>query len=279
MTQPNPTNLVDLERYPIHELNSARGQALLQDCWSQLAANGGANLPGFLRAESALEMAREAALLELQALHRTYTRNAYLSPDDPELPADHPRRQFWTMSQWVLANDQIPAETNLQRLYKWDVLTDFVAAVMGKQQLYRMADPFQALNLMYLGEGNESQWHYDSGEFTVTLLVQAAKIGGEFEFVPNIRSAVAENYAEVRRVFDDTHEGVKRYERTAGTLTLFRGGYSLHRVTPPIGDQKRITAILCYDERPDFIDSDDVNLLLYGERVRPILAARNSRPS
>jgi len=142
-----------------------------------------------------------------------------------------------------------------------------------------LADPFQALNLMYLGDGNESQWHYDAGEFTVTLLLQDAKMGGEFEFVPNIRSVEDENYAEVRQVFDNTHEGVRCYERTTGTLTMFRGGHSLHRVTPSIGDQKRITAILCYDEHPDFIDSDDVNLRLYGERIRPILDARMSRSS
>jgi hypothetical protein len=268
--------LVDLDRYPIHDLESAAGQALLAECRAQLASTGGANLPGFMPPEVAAALTAEALSLEPGARRKTYTRNSYLTADDPSLPAADPRRRFWTISSTQLADDQIPAETWIRRFYEWDVLTAFIAAAMGKPLLYRMADPFQALNLIYLGDGDQSAWHYDRNEFTVTLLLQEAQSGGEFEFAPNIRTGDDENYDQIARVFDGRHEGVRRYERGAGTLTLFRGEYSLHRVAPVIGARQRITAILCYDERPDCVASDDVNILIYGDRIKPIIAARNA---
>jgi len=268
--------LVDLGRYPIHDLDSAAGRALLADCHAQLDATGGANLPGFIPPRIAQALTDEALILEPGARRKTYTRNSYLTPDDPALPDDDPRRRFWTISSTQLADDQIPQATKIRQFYEWDVLTAFIAAAMGKQRLYRMADPFQALNIIYLRDGDQSAWHYDRNEFTVTLLLQEAQSGGEFEFAPNIRTQQDENYDQVARVFGGSHEGVRRYERGAGTLTLFRGEYSLHRVAPVIGERQRITAILCYDERPDCIASDDVNILIYGERIKPIIAARNA---
>ena len=172
------------------------------------------------------------------------------------------------------AADQIPANTGLRRLYEWDVLANFITAAMSKERLYRMADPFQALNVIWLGDGDRSSWHYDRNEFTVTLLLHEAEAGGVFEFVPNIRRDDDERFDAVKRVFQGTYEGVRTYERGAGTLTLFRGRYSLHRVAPVRGTRKRVTAILCYDERPDCVASDEVNRAIYGARIEPMPAAR-----
>ena len=267
--------LVDLERYPIHDLDSARGRALLADCRRQLAATGGANLPRFLSPDIAGSLAAEAMAMKPYGRRQNFSRNIYFTDDDPSLPASDPRRRFWTIRSTQLADDQIPHTALVRQLYEWQALTDFIAAVMGKRRLYRMADPFQALNLIYLGEGGQSGWHYDRNEFTVTLLLQEPVAGGQFEFVPNIRTD-DENYDEVRKVVDGTHENIQSYERGAGTLTLFRGEHSLHRVEPVVGDRQRITAILCYDNEPDCVASDDVNIRIYGDRVKTIIAARQS---
>ena len=58
---------MDLDRYPIHDLKSAAGQALLADCRAQLAATGGANLPGFMPPEIAAALTAEALTLEPDA--------------------------------------------------------------------------------------------------------------------------------------------------------------------------------------------------------------------
>ncbi len=271
--------LVDLERYPVHDLDSSRGRALLADCHSQIAMTGGANLPGFVSPGAADSLTAETLSMEPHGRRQNFSRNIYFTDDDPSLPTGDPRRRFWTIRSIQLADDQIPGTALIRQLYEWPVLTEFIAAVMGKRQLYRMADPFQALNLIYLSDGGQSGWHYDRNEFTVTLLLQEPESGGDFEFAPNIRTNDDENYDDVRRVVDGVYDHVQRFERNAGTLTLFRGEHSLHRVVPVVGNRQRITAILCYDEEPDCVAPDDVNVRIYGERVRPIIAARTRLPS
>ena len=97
---------------------------------------------------------------------------------DASAPEGDPRRREYTHHALQLADDQLPADTLVQRLYRCDVLTDFVRRVQGKAELYRYADEFQALNIVALPPGSWHGWHYDYNECTVTLLLQAAEEGG-----------------------------------------------------------------------------------------------------
>jgi hypothetical protein len=49
-----------------------------------------------------------------------------------------------------------------------------------------------------------------------------------------------------------------------GTLTLFRGRYSLHRVTPVAGDRLRLNAVLAYVDQPNVEFSAYARQLFYG---------------
>ena len=80
------------------------------------------------------------------------------------------------------------------------------------------------------------------------------------------------------RVIDAPPEELVRLEREAGTLTLFRGGRSMHGVLPVRGRRKRITAILTYDPDPNLVASDEVNCRIYGPRVERILAQKTRVP-
>ena len=111
----------------------------------------------------------------------------------------------------------------------------------------------------------------------MTLLLQAAQEGGAFEFVPAIRSESEENLAQVAAAIEDRHPGVVRPAREAGTLTVFRGMYALHRVSAVAGNRPRITAVLSYDTRPDRIASDRENGHIYGPRVAAVLEARRAQ--
>jgi hypothetical protein len=87
-----------------------------------------------------------------------------------------------------VATDLIPPDAAIKQLYQWDGLTKFIAAATGAQTLYRSADRFQALNISVMDEGGRQQWHCDTNEVAITLLLQAPEAGGEFEYVPLIRS-------------------------------------------------------------------------------------------
>ena len=89
-------------------------------------------------------------------------------------------------------------------------------------------------------------------------MLQPSEFGGEFEYAPYIRNEQEENYAGVKRLFDSPGSEAQRIKLEAGTLTLFNGRFSMHRVRP-IGPTKqpRIVAIFSYDQRPDMVFSQD----------------------
>ena len=60
----------------------------------------------------------------------------------------------------------------------------------------------------------------------------------------------------------------------AGTLNLFNGLRSLHRVRTVYGPRKRIIAILSYHTEPNLKGAVQKNIKLYGERVEKIYRER-----
>ena len=59
--------------------------------------------------------------------------------------------------------------------------------------------------------------------------------GGNFECVPNLRSPRDENYDGVRAVLRGRRDQVQVVGFEPGTLMVFRGHYTLHRVSPVRG--------------------------------------------
>ena len=79
-------------------------------------------------------------------------------------------------------------------------MKELIEAVLDRGPIYRYADPFGALNLAVMGEGDQLQWHFDQTDFVVSLAIQSAEAGGDFEVVPRIRSADDERYDDVAAV-------------------------------------------------------------------------------
>ena len=268
--------LVDLHRYPIDALHEGAGAELLADCTTQMKSNGWCNLEGFIRPEALKALAQESNRLLPSAESLTITRNIYGQPADPSTPATDPRGHELEHRPLQLANDQLPPDALIQQLYDSELLTDFVRRVQGKQRLYRYADEFQALNVIALTPGNWHAWHYDHNECTVTLLLQAAERGGEFSFIPNSRTRQVENREVVSKLLAGDMSQAQSFDRDVGTLTLFRGEYSLHGVTEVRGSLPRVTAIFTYDEEPDRVASDEINIRIYGTRVKRLLAEKRA---
>jgi hypothetical protein len=272
-----PGQYVDLGRFPIHELQSADGRNFLASCRADLSETGACNLDGFILPKAVRDIAEEALALAPLAYVKDTRRNAYFTKDDPTLPSDHPLRAFFPLKMSQLANDAIPKTAAIQRLYEWDALTDFIRSVLGLETLYRIADPFLALNLTYLKAGDLQPWHYDHNEFTVTLLLQDAESGGAFEFAPRLRTAEDENFDTVKRLFAGAYGDVRTLPRRPGTLTIFKGRHAMHRVTEVRGQRQRISAVLSYDSLPGQFASDETNAFIYGPRVAAILAAKRAQ--
>jgi len=256
---------IDLARYPVDALESPAGRALIAECRQQLAALGCCLLPGFLTSKAVDAMAREAAVL-VPLAHRTANSRstAYLDAPDVSVPEDHPKRRLQATSVGAVAYDLIPREALVRRLYEWDGLLHFLAAALGKEKLYRYADPLGGLNIAVMEAGEALLWHFDQTDFVVSLLLQKCRAGGVFEYVPYIRNADEPRYGRVQALLDGSREGVIEVDMEPGTLALFEGRNSIHRVSPIEGDRERLIALFGYDTKPGTMSSDRLKERRYG---------------
>ena len=243
-------DVIDLGRYPIADPNATPARLLIQDCRSQLKARGACQLEGFMRPEAVEAVLREASTLEGLAHRTEATHNVYFAEDQPGLPADDPRRLRVRSAKRALGWHQIGSRSPLRLLYEWDGLTEFIRAAVELPVLYRDADPVGACSVMFYDEGDELGWHFDNSEFAVTLMLQASEGGGSFEFVPWIRDAHDERFGEVSGILAGGRDRVLSLDGAPGTLALFQGRHSIHRVTPVEGKTPRVNAVLAYAQEP-----------------------------
>src|SRR5690348_6611125 len=111
----DPNHLIDLEHFPIHDLDSSLGRDLLRECQGELDATAACNLAGFVRDPAIGEMVTDALELVPLAYRKDNRRNAYFTQDDPALPPDHPLRRFFPLRMAQLANDVIPKHAAIQQ--------------------------------------------------------------------------------------------------------------------------------------------------------------------
>lgn len=261
--QLSAADMVNLARYPITDLESVAGSVFAQKCRKQYHETGLCLLADFITADSLKILADEANDISSQAYFCRNTHNAYLTEDDPELPAgDVSKRQEQTYVGSV-PYDLIDKDTHLRRLYGWDALKDFIGFVLGKPELHRFADPLGACSINVFVDGGEHGWHFDESEFTITLLLQPPKSGGTFEYVPKIRGLANEKEI-VANILDGDRSQVVELPFTPGTLLIFGGRQTIHRVTRVSGDRPRLVPVLCYSEQPGMKNSASVRKLFWG---------------
>ncbi len=255
--------MVDLERYPIADLNSARGRAFARQCRQEYLDTGLCMLAEFITPRAREILAAEANALSARAYFCDNTHNAYLTAADPRLPPDDVARRRQRTYVGSVAYDRIGERARLRRLYLWDSLKDFIGFVLGKPEFHRFADALGACSINVFTDGGEHGWHFDESEFTVTLMLQSPESGGAFEYVPRIRGRPDEKEI-VAGVLNGEHGGVVELPFTAGALLIFGGRQTLHRVAKVRGARPRLTPVLCYSETPNRKNSEAVRKLFWG---------------
>ncbi|GGQ07656.1 hypothetical protein GCM10010187_24570 [Actinomadura coerulea] len=266
--------VVDTERYPLAAPGGAGWDVLVSQTRAELAKTGCCVLPDFIRPALLDALRAECEAIAPHAHYDVETVNAYNIDVSTPLPEGHPGLITVERGNAFVARDRIPADSVVDRLYASGLFQRFVAACFGLPRVHELADPLSGLVLNVVNPGMEHPWHFDTNEFTVSLLTREPEDGGVFEYCPNIRSAEAENFGDVRRVL--TGRGgdlVRRLTLRPGDLQLFKGRYSLHRVAAVRGDTARHTAILAYSERPGVIGSVARTRQLFGRVLPEHLAA------
>ncbi|GBL21141.1 hypothetical protein EMGBS4_12010 [Acidimicrobiaceae bacterium] len=262
------SDYIDLVRYPIEENGSAR-KALVEASNSAVQESGCVVLKGFLRAERISELVHECDRVEMYG-HRNFTRtNPYFLKDREDLPTSHPLRRFYDRSNAFVPADNFGNNSILRAIFEWPAFSPFIKQVLGEEKFFPYADPLADVTVNLAEQGGGFPWHFDTNNYTVTLAIQNAEHGGDFEYSPMVRSTTEENYEVVEKVLDGDKDLIRTLKLEPGDLQIFKGRYSLHRVTPLSGVRKRYVAIFSYVAEPGMVSSPQRAKELYG-RVLPI---------
>ena len=260
--------VVDLDRYPIHENNEARTQ-LVSSVQKDVRSVGCAVIKQFVKPSAIPALVAEGDKVSHLG-HRNFNRtNPYFTQLPADLPDTHPLRRFYDRSNAFVPADNFGEDSIIRSLYEWPAFAPFIQEVLEEPSFYRYADPLADVVINLAEEGNGFPWHFDTNNYTVTLAIQNAELGGEFEFSPNLRTPTDENYDGVGQVLDGDQSLIHTLHLEPGDLQIFKGRYSLHRVTPLSGPTMRYVAIFSFTEMEGVVGSPERTKQLYG-RVLPI---------
>ncbi|WP_086820182.1 arpA protein [Allokutzneria sp. NRRL B-24872] len=259
--------VIDEDLYPLAEPESAAWREVVERARRGLAEDGCTVLEGFVKDPKALQ--GECAGVAGRAYTRVEVVNAYNIAVNAPLPEGHPGRIAMEKGNAFVARDDIPAEFVIHQLYTSAVFQRFVAACFELPAVHELADPLSGLVLNVIEPGLAHPWHFDTNEYTVSMLTQEPDEGGVFEYCPGIRSPESENFDDVAGVLEGQRpELVRQLTLKPGDLQLFKGRYALHRVTEVAGARARHSAVFAYSERPGVIGSVERTRQLFG-RVLP----------
>jgi hypothetical protein len=256
-------HLIDLDKYPLDQLDSDRGKALVEDCIERLRLDGMFTLSGFMKRDIIDQMLPTLyPMFEQESFTHAREHNIYFDDDIKDLESNHPAMTRVKTVNHTLCGDQIPDP--VAEIYFWPALTVFLARVMNKAVLFPMEDPLACVNVMGYYAGEELNWHFDRSEFTTTLLLQAPGEGGQFQYRQGLRSEENPNYEGVAKLLRGQDPNVSTLDLGAGDLNVFKGKNTAHRVTPLSGDLMRIISVFSYFETPGRMFTDEENLGFYG---------------
>lgn len=255
----NLPDIIDLATHPIADA------VFREACKKAIDHDGALVLPGFLTPAAVSAVQAEGMRNMDQAYFCVQQHNVYLTEPDPAFPMDHPRNREVESSKGCIPDDVIETQSPLRALYDAPDFQAFLCHVFGEQALYPYADNVSSINLHYARTGQELGWHFDNSSFAITLMIQEPEQGGAFEYVRDVRDADSGemNFDRVGRILDG-QERVETLHAAPGTLSLFRGRNSMHRVAPNDGERTRMLVVLAYNSEPGIALSENARKTFYG---------------
>lgn len=223
---------------------------------NEYTRKGWVAIPNFVTATSCADLLGEATkLLESDAaFYSTDAHTVYQESGDATFGGDHARNTLQQSSKRIIDYARLGAESPLRQLYVKPALLSLVQQIVSPTRRLHLSEcPFNAAYYNMYRAGDGLGWHFDKGEFGVNLILQTPSGGGDFEYHHNTRTP-PDNWAfdTVDSILAGNRAGVVSAEGHvgAGSLVIFNGRQSLHRVSPVEGAIPRINAILVYEGAP-----------------------------
>ena len=255
-------DLVDTERYALGGRDLPPGDARHAAYWQAvetarlgLRSDGCALLKEFVTSAAVRLLNDEITAAKPRTHFSSQVINPYFHTEvNPEFSDDHAVNTFTERSSGFIPGDAWPAVCAMDTLFRAPAVCRLLADCLEIDELHCYDDPLAGLTANILDPGQQFPWHFDTNDFAVTVLVQPADEGGLFEYAPAVRSADDEGFEAVENLLRGGREGVHTLDLQPGDLQIFRGRYSLHRVTRvAAASQPRHAAIFAYTHQPGVI--------------------------
>ena len=263
-TMPDISKIIDLDKYPIDDLDNPITQKLIKDCRARLDYDGCALIKDLVKQESLDRMQAEADRLYDQTYWSKGTHTPYFNKDDPSLPEGHPKRSFQERSSGYINSDILETKSDLRAIYASNTVTQFISKCLGVTPLHTWEDPLACNPYSIMDSENYFPWHFDGNEFTVSILVQESEAGGVFEYAADLRNPENENFEGVKEILEGGREGVNQLDLRPGDMQIFKGRFSMHRVTKITGNRRRVIALPTYVTDSYSVNRPAHSIHLYG---------------
>ena len=253
------SNIINFKLYDLKD------NLFIEKCKKNFIQKGVITLPFFIKKDALEKILVESNSKKSLAYYTKNKHNIYLSDDNLNYSNNHPTNHKVVSSKGCITTDQLDKNSVLRYLYNSNKFKSFVSQITNSRALYEYSDRLSSINIHYANEDQELGWHFDNSSFAITLLIQSPTKGGVFEYVPNLRNKQKkiENYTRVKKILEGL-EKPKTLEFNPGTLVLFKGENSIHRVTPVIGEVSRILVVLAYNSEPGISLSEEARKTFYG---------------
>ena len=240
-------SILNSETYPIHRYDDPQTLRVIASGRSELTTFGACHFSQFLSTAGLSDCLKEAIALESQAHPSNNQYTPYYCEPNNSYPAGHPRNSTVRFAVRYISRKLIPQNSPLRMLFEGDDLLAFLRNLLPNEPLYRYSDDRGSLNYTVMGTNDQLGWHFDACELVASVLLRPADFGGDFEYIPAVRSADDENFGTVESILSGQDQRRKTVTFQSGDLLLFRGRHSLHRVTPIEGTTTRLMALLSFD--------------------------------
>ncbi|GMI42123.1 hypothetical protein TrCOL_g1783 [Triparma columacea] len=274
--------MLNTKLYPfLSDIGALRRSTFVEGLRRSFLETGVATIPEFLSTRGLHEAVTGCQNADNKTTKDCYVtdddHNAYLLPASPDYPPSHIRNRLMRTKVASLAGDELPPGGALLSVYENVALRRLVQSVVfgdEKTPIYLSSDPLGRCSVNVFKEGWKHSYHFDESEFSTTLMLQKPLAGGTFEYTPRLRKSQDEyafNVVEDVIENEDTDyanlkagSSVKALQFEPGTLSIFAGRYSLHRVSNVEGPKDRLVAVFTFAREEGFKNSPEVQKLFWG---------------
>ena len=203
------SNLIDIINYKDHPLENS---SYINYCRKEILDKSILVLNNFITKKCLDELILEALNLENKAFYCSQNHTILLEKHNIEVKSD----------KGCVPHDLVGKNSKLNIIYKSNIFKKFIKNVLSLNELHSYSDSLSSINYNYYQKTQQLGWHFDNASFAITLMIQCAENGGDFEYVSQGRdykkNLIDKSY--LSKIINNSIKP-KKINADAGTLVLF----------------------------------------------------------